>query len=87
MLVFESDIAKDIVERYGCTFVDSYCLINNSGIVFTLDGIKYDARHWRNVYGVSTNFWDIMLIGGGKIENETIKAIEKELNEKCLNLI
>ena len=84
MIIFESDVAKKLLGEYGCTNIDDYTLINNSGVTFEYNGKRYDARHWRNVYGVSCNHWDIMLTAGGKVEDAKVLEMEKALNEKCL---
>ena len=80
MIIFESDIAKEILSEYGCTNIQPYTLVNNSGLTFDYNEQHYDARHWRNVYGVSTNYWSIV----GKKHDKILDRIEKDLNDKCL---
>ena len=78
----------EVLEKYGATNIKGYCLINNYGYTFELDGAEYDARFWANCYGFSPMRWDIH--GGkesGKCDaKETPFCIpmEKQLRDRIL---
>lgn len=55
------------LEAAGAQEVKPYTLINNEGYTFTKDGIKYDLRHWLNIYGAEVDFWSV---GGNRTEKE-----------------
>lgn len=77
----------EIIQKYGATDIEDYTLVNNDGFTCTLGGARFDARHWRNVYGVDVNYYDIT--GGDALPKDdsaenvwiAIEAMEKELNE------
>ena len=50
---------EEILEKYGATEIERYCLISNYGYRFKIDGIKYDIRFWANCYGAELNRWEI----------------------------
>ena len=79
-MVFESDLAKEILAKYNCTDIEPYSLVSNSGVTFILDNVRYDARHWRNVYGADVDYWNIMPIKGGTVNSDILDAIKNELN-------
>lgn len=78
------DKFKEVIIKHGGNVVDEYVLVNNDGYIFELEGNRYDARHWRNVYGVTVNYYTISIIGGNKEYDEriqnTIDLIDEELN-------
>lgn len=82
-MVFESDLAKEILAKYNCTDIEPYSLVSNSGVTFILDNVKYDARHWRNVYGADVNYWDITAVEGSTVKSDILDAIKNELNSIC----
>ena len=43
----------------GLENVDYYSLINNYGFHFQHNNVKYDLRHWLNVYGASVDYWGL----------------------------
>lgn len=64
---------------------EPYSLVNNHGYHITYKGTHYDLRHWLNVYGVNTNFWDLSAQGKkrknikhGITLEELIKTMEEE---------
>ena len=69
--------------KYNCTNIETYALGSNSGITFVLDNVKYDARHWRNVYGADVNYWDITAVEGSTVKSDILDAIKNELNSIC----
>lgn len=78
--------AKEILEKYGASNIESYMLVNNYGYMFDLDGIRYDARFWANAYGVSLNRWSIGALTKGsdgkyiQMPKALREAMENELN-------
>ena len=73
----------NVILNNGGRNIEQYTLVNNDGYTFDLEGIRCDARHWRNVYGAEVNVWEIHLSDESKrpVVRETIIKIEKELNE------
>ena len=46
MIIFESDVAKKILSEYGCSNIESYTLVNNSGVyVFGYVTISFLILH------------------------------------------
>lgn len=43
----------------GFENVNSYMLVNNYGYTFTKGDVKFDLRHWLNVYGEDVNYWSL----------------------------
>lgn len=78
------DKFKEVIIKHGGNIIDEYVLINNDGYIFELEGNKYDCRHWRNVYGVEVNYYDITFIKGDNEYDDNIQdkidLIEKEMN-------
>lgn len=72
---------EKIITEAGGIVIEKYNLVNNHGIVFELDGDRYDARHWLNCYGADCNFWTVTKSVGGKVE-EKIKELESRLNKR-----
>lgn len=83
-ITFEQDVIEPIFAKYNCTDLDYYVLVNNTGCAFTLNSHRYDARHWRNIYGVSVNRWEILSSDGG-VKDQTIQQLEQELNSLGLD--
>lgn len=59
----------------GCSDVKEYCLVNNFGYTFNLDGSRYDLRYWANCYGCELNYWSLDCKSGKP------KIIEDYFNE------
>lgn len=51
---------RDLLVANGAEIEKGYCLVNNYGWIFRLNGHRYDARFWANVYGFARNEWEIM---------------------------
>lgn len=51
---------KKFLEEIGASNIKFYMLVNNDGYTFEYKGVKFDLRHWVNVYGVETNFYSLM---------------------------
>ena len=63
---------------------EPYSLVNNHGYNITHKGTRYDLRHWLNVYGVDTNFWDLSAQGKKTKSikhNITLKELIKTMEE------
>lgn len=71
---------KEILEKHGCENIDTYTLISNYGATFTLNGIKYDLRHWVNCYGVYVG-WRADRMG------DAPSSDKKELNTPIIDAI
>ena len=67
----------ELIKSYGATNIEGYCLVNNYGYTFDLDGGHYDARYWANCYGCALDEWQIH--GRGN-RTEKIIELEKALN-------
>lgn len=78
-IIEEEKKIKAMLIKHGATDIKSYLLINNSGYEFIIKGVKYDLRHWRNVYGCEVDYYRI--IETPKNDYEIVKAINKEANE------
>lgn len=39
--------------------VEPYSLVNNYGLAFEYEGVRYDVRHWLNVYGMDVDYIDV----------------------------
>ena len=78
------DAIKNIIEKHGGEDIKSYCLVNNHGYTFNLNGVKCDLRHWLNVYGARCDFWAIHTTGDKHADEQTkaiIDAISDEVNK------
>ena len=81
---------RKILEGFGATNIEGYCLINNYGYTFELDGKRYDARYWANCYGVALNVWRVDSLNRRTdnpnfyepIDPKLEKALENALNER-----
>lgn len=79
-----------ILEKFGAKNIEGYCLINNYGYTFEIDGKKYDARFWANCYGACLNVWIVDSLNKRKddprfyepVAPELKKEIEDALNER-----
>ena len=58
----------------GCENVDSYMLVNNYGYTFTKGDVKFDLRHWLNVYGEDVDYWSL---DGHKIDTKDYVKLDK----------
>ena len=83
-----AETIKKTLESLGAENIQEYLLINNSGYTFTLDGIKCDLRHWRNVYGEACDFWSAWANTSEPSERaqvlerlQTIKRAANRINE------
>jgi hypothetical protein len=54
--------------------VDIYQLVNNHGYYINYKGHRFDLRHWLNVYGQETDFWNMW-------SNTTSTFKTKDVNE------
>lgn len=75
--------AREVLANAGCTNIEHYSLVNNDGYTFEYANTKYDARHVRNVYGASVNFWEISFTSGERVKEDILKNIEETLNKNC----
>lgn len=75
-----------ILEKYGAENIKSYCLINNYGYTFKINGVKYDIRFWENCYGAYIGKWSVMpadMNDAGdyiRMDKELQRKIEAEFN-------
>lgn len=76
---------KKFLKEIGASNIKFYMLVNNDGYRFEYKGIKFDLRHWRNVYGVETNFYSISSNSTPnnyqEWEGEFLRLITKRANE------
>lgn len=79
-IVKKSATAKEVLESFGATNIEGYCLISNFGYTFELDGKRYDARFWANSYGCAINLWDVMSLN--EREDGFYEPVDPELHEK-----
>lgn len=71
-----------ILKKHGAQEIRYYSLINNSGYVFTLDGSRYDLRHWRNIYGVEVDHYNYVTTKDASEEtSKKLRAILEEIKE------
>ena len=84
MLLSNSNKISDILKKHNCTNIKPYNLVNNSGCTFELNGIEFDARHWKNVYGTNVDYWDISITKDITEESKAVlQQIKQELNDNC----
>ena len=80
------DKIKKMLQDKGATNIEFYMLVNNDGYTFELEGVRFDLRHWRNVYGVETDFWDVMYLSNPNEKSHIlageIKAEANRINEE-----
>lgn len=76
----QEELEMNIIKKYGGTDIEPYCLVNNTGYTFILNGIKLDARHWRNVYGAECNFFDIH--GTVSILDDETRKLAEQIKEE-----
>ena len=58
----------------GCENVNSYMLVNNYGYTFTKGDVKFDLRHWLNVYGADVDYWSL---DGHQIDTKDYVRLDK----------
>jgi hypothetical protein len=75
-------ILKSLLTKLGVDF-ETYLLVNNHGITWKTDEFKIDIRHWLNVYGVSTDYWDMTVSKNHteKYEHVARYDINKEMTQ------
>ena len=49
-------------------------LVNNYGYTFTKGDVKFDLRHWLNVYGEDVNYWSL---DGHQIDTKDYVKLDK----------
>lgn len=73
--------ALDVLKDFGATDFKSYSLINNWGYTFKINGIKFDARFWENMYGFSPMKWGVHMVDEYDEKYKPLmEEIENELN-------
>ena len=81
------DKIEKMLQDKGATNIKFYMLVNNDGFTFEIGGVKFDLRHWRNVYGVETDFWDVNFLTTPNEESHAlageIKAEANKINEEA----
>ena len=81
-IIFLSDLIKKMLLKHGATNLNFYMLINNDGFNFELNGVKYDLRHFRNIYGASVNYFKIVSgINKDDANADELRRIENDANE------
>ena len=80
MIIFQSDKVKEMLINYGAYDIKHYLLINNSGFIFYLNGIKYDLRHYRNIYGADVNYYAVLHYDKNDKNADTLRKITNEAN-------
>lgn len=69
---------KEIIMEYkNIKLIEEYSLVSNYGYVVELNGKRYDLRHWLNVYGVDTDYWNII---SQYPEEEILNEVVERLN-------
>ena len=63
--------------------IREYSLVNNYGYIVKIYDKEVDIRHWLNVYGQDTNFWDSNLRTTDVKIQTTINKLTRMLNEEC----
>lgn len=71
----------------GVTNIKHYLLVNNDGYAFEYRGFKFDLRHWRNCYGVETNFYSVMNNARPDNWEEWIKEFSNKLEEEANKIL
>ena len=74
--------ALEVLKRNGATNIEGYCLINNYGYTFELDGKRYDARFWANCYGAALNVWRIHSLNRREDDPRFVYPVDPELEKK-----
>ena len=71
----------------GAKSVKPYFLVNNAGYTFEKNGLKFDLRHFTNIYGAEVNYWGISAKKDG--EQFVIKEYSKDFNtfEEAIDFI
>lgn len=78
-----TDKIKALLESKNVTNIKYYSLINNSGYTFEYRGIRFDLRHWRNVYGAECNFYSLSNNCDPKNREEWIKEFTEIINKEA----
>lgn len=50
---------KELLKNAGCEDIKYYALINNDGLKFIKNNIKYDLRHVVNCYGADCDYYTL----------------------------
>lgn len=79
----EGETAVAILETAGADNIKGYCLVNNYGYTFNLNGVRCDARYWANCYGAALDEWRVDGRESNPETNAKLKEIETELNIYC----
>ena len=70
---------EESLKNVGAENIEAYTLINNHGVKFTKKGVKYDLRHWLNLYGTDVDFWKLSSSDKQKFKNDTLPGLLEEL--------
>ena len=50
---------KELLKNIGCEDIKYYALVNNDGLTFYKNNIKYDLRHVVNCYGADCDYYTL----------------------------
>lgn len=65
--------------------VETYQLVNNHGYYINYKGHRFDLRHFLNVYGQETDFWNMWVLG---ITGLKSKDVDRDTtHEDLINLM
>ena len=56
---------EEMLKNIGCENIQYYMLINNDGVKFFKNNIKYDLRHVINCYGVDCDYYTLNALTEG----------------------